>query len=204
MKIKLLLFLISFSCYGQIAVPTFQPQIFGGRATHGSINTARPNQFNSQRIMPYGGGNTQQNQGQTQPSQNQNQAQSQQKQPLRSYNNRYSVNRSNIMGFGSYNRLNLRDHKAQILAAQKYKEKLSSMRINLRAYRIQPVQPVTPTQPQPQPQPQPSNGGGQIGIGGGAGPNPPQFPTGPQPRPAVLPTQPSGPVAVGMPAPQPR
>jgi hypothetical protein len=200
MRFFLLLF-ISFSCYGQIAVPTSQPRFLGGRATHSSLNTVRPNQLNPQRMLPYNIGNTQQNQTQAQP---------QQKQPLRSHNNRYPVNQSNIMGFGSYNRLNLRDHKAQALAAQKYREKLSVMRINLRAYRIQPVQPTTPTTPQPQPQPQPNpqpqpqpnpqpqppntnnpnNNGGQVGIGGGSGPVPPSFPT--------------GPVAVGMPAPQPR
>jgi len=214
MNVVLLIFLLtSLTAFAQLAVPTFQPQFIGGRATHGSLNMARPNQFNSQRMTPYGSGNTQQ-QPQTQP---------QKKELLRARNNRYPVNRSNTMDFSSYSRVNLRDNKAQALAAKQYKEKLSIMRINLRAYRIQPVQPVAPTpptQPQPQqpqpPQPQPpnednpddpdepDNNGGQMGIGGEAGSNPPQFPTEPQTRPAVLPTQPPTPIAVGMPAPMPR
>lgn len=187
MVLPIILLLTGFTTLAQLAVPTFQPQFFSGRATYNNRNFSLPSQFNPQRMIPYGGTNAQQ---QTQ------------KQPLRAHNNRYPVNRSNIMGFGPYARINLRDHKTQATAAQKYKEKLSSMRINLRAYRIQPVQPVTPTtptQPQPQPQPQPpntdnpdnpdnpDNNEGQVGIGGGAGPVPPSFPP-----------------AVGMPAPQPR
>ena len=200
----LVLFLASFSCYGQISIPTFQSQFFSGRATSNNRNFSAPiTSLNSQRMTPFYGGNTQQ-QLQTQP---------QKKEPLRAHNNRYPVNRSNTMGFGSYRRLNLRDHKAQALAAQKYKEKLSVMRLNLRAYRIQPTTPVTPIQPQPQPNPQPNpepqpnpndGNGGEVGIGGGEGSNPPEFPSEPQPRPAVLPIQQPSPIAIGMPAPEPR
>ena len=145
-KLVFYLWVLPTFCYSQLAVPTFQPQFFGGRATHGNNNFARPMPLNPQRMMPFYGGNTQQ----TQPQQ----AQPQKKEPLRAHNNRYPVNRSNTMGFGPYQRLNLRDNKAITLAAEQYKLKLAVMRINLRAYRIQPVQPVEPTPPtNPQPQP---------------------------------------------------
>ena len=117
------------------------------------------------------------------------------------------------MGFAPYQRLNLRDKKAITLAAEQYKLKLAVMRINLRAYRIQPVQPVAPTpptnpqphpQPQPQPQPQPptipTNNNGQVGIGGGSGPVPPAFPGGS----VTIEYSDENFIAIGMPAPQPR
>ena len=172
MKIKLLLFLICFTSYAQ-------------RATHGSLNVGQLNQIALQRMIPYSGGNIQQ-------------TQIEKKIPLRAHNNRYPANKSNIMQFGPYKRTNLRDSKKRAEAIKLYKEKLSAMRINLRAYRIEavkPIEPVAPPKPKPKPQPQPqppntggpNNGGGEIGIGGGPGPVPPSFPP-----------------AVGMPAPQPR
>ena len=160
---------------------------------HVNRNFSQSIPLSSQRMIPFYGSNTQRARPQ--------QTQSQRKEPLRAYNNRYPKNKSNTMGFGSYKRINLRNSKELALAAETYKHKLSVMRINLRAYRIEPVKPIEPVappkpKPQPQPQPQPpntggpdgpDNGGGEVGIGGGLGPVPPSFPS-----------------AVGMPAPQPR
>ena len=81
MNVALLIFLLtSLTAFAQLAVPTFQPQFFSGRATYNNRNFSRPTPFNSQRMMPYGGGNTQQ-----QPQQ---QAQPQKKQTLRAHNHR--------------------------------------------------------------------------------------------------------------------
>ena len=178
MKFILVTLFLTLYLDAQLLTPTIRPQFGSGRATYnnnaGFIQPMIPN-----RIIPYAAGvqNQQQNQ--------------QPKQPLRAHNNRYPVNRSNTMGFGEYKRINLRNGKAQALAAQQYKTKLAALRINLRAYRVQPVAPTNKPQPQPQPQPPTNNNeNGEVGIGGGPGPVPPSFP--------------EGPPAVGMPAPQPR
>ena len=186
MKFILVTLFLTLYLDAQLLTPTIRPQFGSGRATYnnnaGFIQPMIPN-----RIIPYAAGiqNQQQNQ--------------QPKQPLRAHNNRYPVNRSNTMGFGGYERINLRNGKAQALAAQQYKTKLAALRINLRGYRLNFGKPTTPptnnndgnSTPVPQPQPQPpTNGDGEVGIGGGPGPVPPSFP--------------EGPPAVGMPAPQPR
>ena len=75
----LILLLTSLNTFAQLGVPTFRPQFFSGRATHGSLNISPQNQFNPQRMMPYGDVNTQQ-QAQTRP---------QKKELLRARNNRY-------------------------------------------------------------------------------------------------------------------
>ena len=179
MKYIFTLLLLTLYLDAQLLSPTIRPQFVSGRATYNNnVGFIQPMLLN--RMMPYA-------------TSMQNQQQPQSKQPLRAHNNRYPVNRSNTMGFGGYERINLRNGKAQALAAQQYKTKLAALRINLRAYRIQPVTPTNPTTPEPQPQPQPqppTNGDGEVGIGGGPGPVPPSFP--------------EGPPAVGMPAPQPR
>ena len=174
MKFILVTLFLTLYLDAQLLTPTIRPQFGSGRATYnnnaGFIQPMIPNRF-----IPYAAG-----------VQNQ-----QPKQPLRAHNNRYPANRSNTMGFGGYERINLRNGKAQALAAQQYKTKLAALRINLRAYRIQPVTPEPQPQPQPQPQPPTNNNeNGEVGIGGGPGPVPPSFP--------------EGPPAVGMPAPQPR
>lgn len=188
MKVSLLFLIFSFSAFGQIAIPTLQPQFMGGRATY-NRNFSQPMQFNPQRMMPFNF-----NQAQNLQGQNQKPQANKPKQPLRAINNRYPANKSNTMQFGLYERINLRDSKKQGEAIKVYKQKLAAMRINLRAYRIDPVKPITPItpadpKPQPKPQPKPEDGdnpnNGEVGIGGGPGPVPPTFP-----------------LAVGMPAPE--
>jgi len=190
MKYVYIFLLYTLSLNAQLLTPTMTPQTLGGLRQFSQNMSGRANYNNRggfsqtvipNRMMPYSAGIHNQ----------------QQKQPLRAHNNRYPVNRSNTMGFGEYKRINLRNGKAQALAAQQYKTKLAALRINLRAYRVQPVAPTNPTTPEPQPQPQPqpqpptnNNENGEVGIGGGPGPVPPSFP--------------EGPPAVGMPAPQPR
>ena len=190
MKYVYIFLLYTLSLNAQLLTPTMTPQTFGGlrqfsqnmsgRANYnnrgGFIQTVIPN-----RMIPYAAGI--QNQQRPQPQQ-------QAKQPLRAHNNRYPVNRSNTMGFGSYRRINLRDSKAQALAAQRYKTTLATLRISLRGYRMNFGKPTTPpnnnnnnnggTTPTPQPPTTPgNNGNGQVGIGGGPGPVPPTFPGGP-------------------------
>mgnify|MGYP003148579474 CR=1 FL=1 len=153
-------------------------------------------------------------------------------QPLRAHNNKYPVNKFSTMGFGGYKRINLRDSKAQALAAQRYKTTLATLRISLRGYRMNFGKPTTPpnnnnnnnggttSQPPKPPTTPGNNGNGQVGIGGGPGPVPPTFPGGPDnpdpsmggpdnPDPSMPAPQPRPAVqppipAIGMPAPQPR
>ena len=199
MKYILVTLFLTLYLDAQLLTPTIRPQFGSGRATYnnnaGFIQPMIPN-----RMMPYAAGVQNQKQNQ-QPNQ-----------PLRAHNNRYPVNKSNIMGFGGYERMNLRNNKAQAIATQRYKTTLATLRINLRGYRMNfgkpitpttnnnnngnattqpptPTQPPIPTPPTPAP-PTNNNGQGQVGIGGGPGPVPPSFP--------------GGPVAIGMPAPQPR
>lgn len=113
--------------------PTFTPSFSSGRAMHGGINLPRPIQVNPQRMIPFRATPNQQ----TQPQQS-----APTKQPLRAINNRYPKNNSNIMGFKSYDRINLKDHKKRAEAARIYKEKLSTLRISLRAYRVPPPAPL--------------------------------------------------------------
>ena len=133
-----ILVLIIFSCsaFGQLMSPTFMPSFSSGRAMHGGINLSRPIQVNPQRMIPFRATPNQQ----AQPQQS-----APTKQTLRAINNRYPKNNSNIMGFKSYDRINLKDYKKRAEAAKIYKEKLSTLRISLRAYRISP--PVRPPAP---------------------------------------------------------
>ncbi len=131
MKI-LILIILSCSAFGQLMSPTFTPSFSSGRAMHGGINLPRPIQVNPQRMIPFRATPNQQ----TQPQQN-----APTPQPLRAINNRYPKNNSNIMGFRSYERINLKDHKKRAEAAKIYKEKLSTLRISLRAYRVSPPAP---------------------------------------------------------------
>lgn len=235
MKYIYIFLLYTLSLNAQVLTPTMMPQTLGGLRQFSQNMSGRANYNNRSgfnqtvipnRMMPYAAGI--QNQQRPQQTLNQNQQQPQVTQPLRAHNNKYPVNKSNIMGFGGYERMNLRNNKARALATQKYKTTLATLRINLRGYRMnfgKPTTPptnnnnggTTPTPPTPKPgqppatntpqppTPQPpttpgNNGNGQVGIGGGPGPVPPSFPGSPQPRPAVQPPIP----AVGMPAPQPR
>jgi len=118
--------------------PTFTPSFSSGRAMHGGINLSSPMQVNPQRMIPFRATPNQQ----TQPQQSAPTAQ-----PLRAINNRYPKNRSNIMGFGGYDRINLKDHRKRAETAKIYKEKLSTLRISLRAYREPPPasHPAPPT-----------------------------------------------------------
>ena len=160
-----ILVLIIFSCsaFGQLMSPTFTPSFSSGRAMHGGINLPRPMQVNPQRMIPFRATANQQ----TQPQQS-----APTKQPLRAINNRYPKNNSNIMGFKSYDRINLKDHKKRAEAAKIYKEKLSTLRISLRAYRTPPPvrQPIHP---------------GTIATNSPALPTPPT--SNPNARPAVMP-----------------
>ena len=173
MNIILLILIFSFSAFGQIARPTFQPQFMSGRAIHGSGNFSQPMQFNPQRMMPFNFNEKSEAQA------------NKPKQPLRAINNRYPANKSNTMQFGPYKRINLRNSQEQAEAVKVYKQKLAAKRINLRAYRIEPIKPITPItpidpKPEPKPQPKPEDGNdpndGEVGIGGGPGPVPPSFP----------------------------
>jgi hypothetical protein len=137
MKI-LILIILSCSAFGQLMNPTFTPQFSGGRATHGGMNLSNPIRINPQRMIPFRATLNQSNQ-QAQPQQN-----APTPQPLRAINNRYPKNNSNIMGFRSYERINLKDHEKRAEAAKIYKEKLSTLRISLRSYRKSPPTPTTP------------------------------------------------------------
>ena len=116
-----ILILIIFSCsaFGQLMSPTFVPSFSSGGAMHGGINLSSPIQVNPQRMIPFRATPNQQTQAQQSASA---------KQPLRVINNRYPKNNSNIMGFRSYDRINLKDHKNLAEAAKIYKEKLSTLR----------------------------------------------------------------------------
>ena len=228
MKYVYIFLLYTLSLNAQLLTPTMTPQTLGGlrqfsQSMSGRANYNNRGGFNQtvipNRMMPYAAG-IQNQQRPQQQTLNQNQQQPQVKQPLRAHNNRYPVNRYSTMGFGGYKRINLRDSKAQDLAAQRYKTTLATLRISLRSYRMnfgkpatpptnnnnnnnsggttptppKPGQPPTPpTPPTPQPPTTPGNNdGGQVGIGGGPGPVPPTFPGGPDnPDPS-------------MPVPQPR
>ena len=225
MKYFYIFLLYTLSLNAQLLTPTMMPQTLGGLRQFSQNMSGRANYNNRggfnqtvipNRMMPYAAGI--QNQQRPQQTLNQNQQQPQVTQPLRAYNNKYPVNKFSTMGFGGYKRINLRDSKAQALAAQRYKTTLATLRISLRSYRMNSGRPTTPpnnnnnnnngggTTPTPQPQPPtpqpqpptpqpqpptiPTNNNGQVGIGGGPGPVPPAFP--------------GGPVAISMPAPQPR
>lgn len=221
MKYVYIFLLYTLSLNAQLLTPTMTPQTLGGLRQFSQSMSGRANYNNRggfsqtvipNRMMPYAAG-IQNQQRPQQQTLNQNQQQPQVRQPLRAHNNKYPVNKFSTMGFGGYKRINLRDGKAQALAAQRYKTTLATLRISLRGYRMnfgKPTTPptnnnnnnggTTPTPPKPgqpptPPTPQPpttpgNNDGGQVGIGGGPGPLPPAFP--------------GGPVAIGMPAPQPR
>lgn len=193
--------LIIFSCsaFGQLMSPTFTPSFSSGRAMHGGINLPRPIQVNPQRMIPFRATPNQQ----TQPQQS-----APTKQPLRVINNRYPKNNSNIMGFRSYDRINLKDHKKRAEAAKIYKEKLSTLRISLRAYRVSPPaprpapptvatnSPALPTSPPPNP-----NVGPAVMPTNNNGVSPPA----PLPRPAPPTIATNSPApSLAMPAPQPR
>ena len=226
MKYFYIFLLCTLSLNAQLLTPTMMPQTLSGLRQFSQNMSGRANYNNRggfnqavipNRMMPYAAGI--QNQQRPQQTLNQNQQQPQVAQPLRAHNNKYPVNKFSTMGFGGYKRINLRDSKAQALAAQRYKTTLATLRISLRGYRMNFNKPTTPpnnnnnggTTPQPPTTPPTTpgnNGNGQVGIGGGPGPVPPTFPGGPdnpdpsmpapQPRPAVQPPIP----AIGMPAPQ--
>ena len=236
MKYFYIFLLCTLGLNAQLLTPTMMPQTLGGLRQFSQNMSGRANYNNRggfsravipNRMMPYAGG-IQNQQRPQQQTLNQNQQQPQASQPLRAHNNRYPVNRYNTMGFGGYERINLRDSKAQALAAQRYKTTLATLRISLRSYRMNSGRPTTPpnnnnnnnngggTTPQPQPptpqpqpptpqpQPQPptipTNNNGQVGIGGGPGPVPPAFPGGP----VTIEYTDENFIAIGMPAPQPR
>jgi hypothetical protein len=243
MKYFYIFLLCTLSLNAQLLTPTMTPQTLGGlrqfsQSMSGRANYNNRGGFNQtvipNRMMPYAAGIQNQQRPQQRPQQtlNQNQQQPQVTQPLRAHNNKYPVNKFSTMGFGGYKRINLRDSKAQALAAQRYKTTLATLRISLRGYRMNFNKPTTPpnnnnnnnnnnngsTTPQP---PQPpttppttpgNNGNGQVGIGGGPGPVPPTFPGGPggPGRPGgpgpVPPTFPGGPdnPDPSIPVPQPR
>ena len=217
-----ILILIIFSCsaFGQLMSPTFIPPVgSNGRAMHGNMNFSNPIRINPQRMIPFRAAPNQPNQ-QTQPQQN-----APTTQPLRAINNRYPKNNSNIMGFRSYDRINLKDHKNLEEAARIYKEKLSTLRISLRAYRESPPapHPVPPTvatnSPALPPSPTNPNVGPPVvppnnnnGVVSPPAPHPapptiatnrPALPTTPSPnpniRPAVMPIN-----NHGVPSPMPR
>ena len=127
MKFILATLFLTLCLDAQLLTPTLTPQL--GRATYNN-NAGFRQPMLSNRMTPYATG-----------TQNQQQ---QPKQPLRAHNNRYPVNKSNIMGFGGYERMNLRNNKAQTLATQRYKTTLATLRINLRGYRMNFGKPTTP------------------------------------------------------------
>ena len=103
------------------------------------------------------------------------------------------------MGFRSYERINLKDHKKRAEAAKTYKEKLSTLRISLRSYRKSPPTPTTP------PALPPTIATNTPPPVGGDTPRTPTI----QPRPWLgipndIPTNSPPAIAIGMPAPQPR
>ena len=235
MKYVYIFLLYTLSLNAQLLTPTMMPQTLGGLRQFSQNMSGRANYNNRggfsqtvipNRMMPYAAGI----QNQQRPQQTLNQPQA--TQPLRAHNNKYPVNKSSTMGFGGYKRINLRDSKAQALAAQRYKTTLATLRISLRGYRMNFGKPTTPpnnnnnnnggttSQPPKPPTTPGNNGNGQVGIGGGPGPVPPTFPGGPDnpdpsmggpdnPDPSMPAPQPRPAVqppipAIGMPAPQPR
>tara|TARA_Y100001938_G_C8096794_1_gene438663 strand:+ start:3770 stop:4408 length:639 start_codon:yes stop_codon:yes gene_type:complete len=209
MKI-LILIIFSYSAFGQLMSLTFTPRFSSGRAMHGGINLPRPIQVNPQRMIPFRATPNQQ----AQPQQS-----TPTKQPLRAINNRYPKNNSNIMGFRSYERINLKDHKKRAEAAKIYKEKLSTLRISLRSYRKSPPTPTTPPALPPtiatnSPPPvggvtpavmPPANSNARPAVMPNDTPRTPTI----QPRPWLdipndIPTNSPPAIAIGMPAPQPR
>jgi hypothetical protein len=197
-----ILILIIFSCsaFGQLMSPTFTPSFSSGRAMHGGINLPRPMQVNPQRMIPFRATPNQQ----TQPQQS-----APTKQPLRAINNRYPKNNSNIMGFKSYDRINLKDHKKRAEAAKIYKEKLSTLRISLRAARVlepvpHPVPPTIATNSPVLPTTPPSNPNVRPAVMPPNNNNGDGYPV-PHPVPPTIATNsPASSIAIGMPAPQPR